>query len=174
MVARAHGVLVEVHGVGVLLLGASGVGKSECALELVGRGHRLVADDVVELRPDGQGALKGRAPETIRHYVEIRGVGLMYIPDLYGRQAVRDEANVDLLCRLEAWSDEREYERVGLTRPRESLAGVELPSLVLAGRPAGSLATVVEAAALDHRQRAKGLSGAERIDALLRERGRSA
>ncbi len=98
---QTHGALIDVLGVGVLLMGRSGVGKSECALELVSHGHRLVADDVVRIREE-QGGLRGRAAERIRHYMEIRGIGLLYIPDLYGSESVRDESSVDLLCRLDS------------------------------------------------------------------------
>jgi HPr kinase/phosphorylase len=160
---QIHGALVRVQGVGVLLLGPSGVGKSETALELVSRGHALVADDVVELEKVG-GALVGRAPAEIRHYLEIRGLGILFVPELYGESAVAPESRVDLLCRLERDAPGREYERVGLERPRESLAEVELPVVRLPVRPATSLGVVVEAAALDHAMRARGPSAAERLD----------
>jgi len=132
MEIQAHGALIDVLDVGVLLLGKSGVGKSECALELVSRGHRLVADDVVRIRSvpgeTGEpGTLVGQAPERIRHYMEIRGIGLLYIPELYGADSVRAEATIDLLCRLEVWQEGVEYERIGLERPRELLAGVSVP-----------------------------------------------
>ena len=144
MEAQTHGVLVEVLGVGILLLGPSGIGKSECALELVTRGHRLVADDVVQLRRDGA-AVYGAAPERIRHYTEIRGIGLLYVPDLYGPDAVRDEAEVDLVVRLERWREGAEYERVGLERASEKVAGIERPCLLLPVRPATSMATLTPA-----------------------------
>ncbi|MEN8181359.1 MAG: hypothetical protein ABFS46_02360 [Myxococcota bacterium] len=169
MEIQAHGALLEVQGVGVLLLGASGIGKSECALELVVRGHRLVADDVVRLRRLGD-RLVGSAPELIRHYMEIRGIGILYIPELYGEEAVRDEMSVDLLCRLEHWREGGEYERVGLDRPRERLGDVELPRIILPARPAGSMATLVEVAARDHLQRQRGESAAQRLDVRVRQR----
>ena len=163
---QVHGALVQVQGVGVLLLGPSGVGKSETALELVTRGHALVADDVVELEPAGE-ALIGRAPERIRHYLEIRGLGILFVPELYGPHAVLPQSPVDLLCRLERDAPGLEYERVGLERPRESLAGVSLPMVRLPVRPATSLGVIVEAAARDHRMRERGPSAAERIDREL-------
>jgi HPr kinase/phosphorylase len=166
---QIHGALVRVQGVGVLLLGPSGVGKSETALELVSRGHALVADDVVELERVG-GALVGRAPEKIRHYLEIRGLGILFVPELYGERAVAGESRVDLVCRLERDAPGREYERVGLERPREALAEVELPVVQLPVRPATSMGVIVEAAALDHAMRARGPSAAERIDRALAER----
>lgn len=168
--AQAHGVLVDVLDVGVLLLGPSGIGKSECALELVTRGHRLIADDVVRIHRAADGRLRGSAPELIRHYMEIRGIGLLHIPDLYGPDSVCLESPIDLICHLERWRENAEYERVGLERPTEKLTGVELPSLVLPVRPASSMATLVEAAARDHHQRAQGTSAAERFDAQMRDR----
>jgi HPr kinase/phosphorylase len=152
---QIHGVLCEVLGVGILLLGPSGIGKSECALELVARGHRLVADDVVRLRCEG-GSVLGSAPKRIRHYTEIRGLGLLYVPDLYGPDAVEDEGPVDVVVRLERWREGAEYERVGLERPQDELCGVSLPSLVLPVRPATSMATLMEVVARDHRSRRRG------------------
>ena len=105
MTVSVHGALLEVHGVGTMLLGPSGIGKSECALELLNRGHRLVADDVIELTAVAERDLVGRAPERIRHYMEIRGIGIIFVPDLFGADSVRDEARVDLVCRLERWRE---------------------------------------------------------------------
>ena len=164
---QRHGALIDVLEVGVLLLGKSGVGKSESALELVTRGHRLEADDVVRIRQEGK-KLVGSAPERIRHYIEIRGIGLLYIPELYGEDSVRAESSIDLLCRLEAWREEVEYERLGIERPQESLAEVSIPALVLPVRPARNIATLVEVAVRDHLQRQAGSNAAERLDARLR------
>jgi len=164
---QRHGALIDVLDVGVLLLGKSGVGKSECALELVARGHRLVADDVVRIRQT-EGKLVGSAPERIRHYIEIRGIGLLYIPELYGEESVRGESSIDLLCRLEAWRDDVEYERLGLERPQELLAGVSIPALVLPVRPARNVATLVEVAVRDLIRRKAGSNAAQRLDARLR------
>ena len=174
MEIQIHGALVEVSGVGVLLQGPSGIGKSECALELVRRGHKLVSDDLVRVRPDGAGAILGTAPELIRHYMEIRGVGLLYIPDLYGPESVRHETPIDLLIHLEAWRESADYERIGLERPLEEIAGVEVPALVLPLRPAGNMATIVEVAARDARQRRAGRNAAARLDARLRNDGKEA
>lgn len=173
METQVHGAFVEVLGIGILLRGKSGVGKSECALELVTRGHRLVSDDVVRIRRAEDERPWGTAPELIRHHMEIRGIGIFYVPDLYGPDAVRNEAEIQLLCRLERWRENVEYERVGLERPTEDLLGAQLPSLVLPVRPAGSMATLVELAARDHRQRQRGASAATRLDARLREEARS-
>lgn len=168
MTARAHGALVDVEGVGVLLLGPSGIGKSECALELVRRGHRLVADDVVVLERDAQGRLRGHTPELIRHHMELRGVGIVFVPDLFGPDSVRDEAEVGLLCRLAEWRPDLEVDRVGLERAVEEWDGVAVPALLLPARPAGSLATLVEVAVRDHLQRRRGEGAAMRLDARLR------
>lgn len=179
---QAHGALIDVLGVGVLLLGASGVGKSECALELVSRGHRLISDDIVRIRLESRSDARGKprprligcAPELIRHYMEIRGIGLLYVPDLYGPDSVRNEAALELVCRLEPWREDEEYERVGLERPTWEALGVVLPCLLLPVHPARSMATLVEVAVRDHRQRCAGVNAAARLDARLRaEYGRS-
>jgi HPr kinase/phosphorylase len=165
---RCHGALVDVRGVGVLLLGPSGIGKSECALELVNRGHRLVADDVVEIERTARGDLVGRAPQAIRHHVEIRGLGIVYVPELFGSEAVRDEAPVDLVCHIDPPGEHRDYERVGIEWPDEELAEVRVPSVTLPARAAGSMATVVEVAAREHALRRSGVNAAARLDARLR------
>jgi HPr kinase/phosphorylase len=170
MDTQTHGVLIEVLGVGILLLGPSGIGKSECALELVARGHRLVADDVVRLRAV-DGRLSGTAPERIRHFTEIRGVGLIYVPDLYGPDAVRDEVTVEVVVRLERWREGEAYERVGLERPTDEIAGVRLPCLVLPVRPATSMATLLEVVARDHRSRRRGDRALERLGRVPEEAG---
>ena len=164
---RHHGALVDVHDVGVLLLGPSGIGKSECALELLRRGHVLVADDVVEIDCEN-GTLTGQAPERIRHHLEIRGLGILSVPELFGKEAVRDRGPIHLICRLDPPEAGRQYERVGLTRPTERLSGVDIPQVTVPARPAGSMATVVEVAALDHALRNKGFNPAARLDARIR------
>lgn len=169
MEIQVHGALVDVMGVGVLLRGPSGIGKSECALELVRRGHRLVADDLVRIqRAPGATELVGSAPELIRHFMEIRGIGLLHIPDLYGGDAVAVEGPVSLVIHLEAWREDADYERVGLERQYESLAGVEVPSLIFPLRPAASMATLVEAAVRDDLRRQQGASGAETLNDRLK------
>lgn len=164
-----HGALVDVHGVGVLLLGPSGIGKSECALELVSRGHRLVADDVVEIERTEDGGVLGRSAPRIRHHLEIRGLGILSVPDLFGPDAVRDAAPVELVCHLDRPGEDREYERVGIDRPTEMVAGAAIPSVVLPARPGGSMATVVEVAARDLLLRRRGVNAAARLDARLRD-----
>jgi HPr kinase/phosphorylase len=162
-----HGSLLDVHGVGTLLLGSSGIGKTECALELLSRGHRLVADDVVEIRTTSDGRVVGSAPERIRHFMEIRGLGIVWVPDLFGPGAVREEMPIDLVCRLVKWTEGVEYERVGLDRPTEEIGGTELPSLTLPARPGGSMATVVDVAVREHRLRSDGVVAARRLDERL-------
>ncbi|MCP5058739.1 MAG: hypothetical protein GY937_18720 [bacterium] len=168
MPARIHAALVQVLGVGVLIRGPSGVGKSETALELIQRGHRLVADDVVEIETCGDGFLMGRSPELIRHHMEIRGIGLLYVPELFGEKAVLERARIELICRMEQWQEGEGYERVGHDRPRESIAGQELPAVVLPVRPSGNMATLVEVAVRDHLQRGLRGSAAERFDQRFR------
>jgi HPr kinase/phosphorylase len=173
---RCHGALVEIGveagGIGVLLLGPSGVGKSECALELVRRGHRLVADDVVDVERNAAGEAIGRALPRLGHHMEIRGLGILCVPDLFGPESVRESVRVDLICRLDPPAQGREYERVGIERPTERLADVEIPRVTLPARPGSNIATVVEAAARDEALRRTGVNAAARLDGrLLREMG---
>ncbi|MFT5444669.1 MAG: HPr kinase/phosphorylase [Myxococcota bacterium] len=173
METQIHGALVECLGLGIVVTGPSGVGKSECVLELVQRGHRLVADDVVRLRrveaPDTKTCLVGTSPPSIRHYIEIRGIGLLCVPDLYGKDSVLDEHRVDLVCRLVKWQKGEDYERIGLDRPVEELAGVAIPTLTIPMRPATSSATLVEVAGRDELQRLAGNNAAKRLDEKLRK-----
>jgi HPr kinase/phosphorylase len=165
-----HGSLLDVHGVGTLILGPSGIGKSECALELLSRGHRLVADDVLEIRTASDGRVVGAAPERVRHFMEIRGIGIVSVSDLFGSGAVREEMSIDLICRLVKWREGVEYERVGLDRPTEEIGGVRVPSLTLPAWPGGGMATVVEVAVREHRRRREGVVAARRLDErLIRE-----
>lgn len=175
METQIHGALVEVLGLGVVLTGPSGIGKSECVLELVQRGHRLVADDVVRLRrcdlPEEPPHLIGTSPEAIRHYLEIRGIGLLCISDLYGSKSVLLEHRVNLVCRLEKWREGAGYERIGLDRPMEELAaGVAVPTLVIPVRPATSSATLVEVAGRDEVQRLAGNNAAKRLDEKMKKK----
>lgn len=166
-----HGTLVDVAGVGVLLLGPSGIGKSECALELLRRGHRLVADDVVEVSVNAAGEAMGRAATHIGHHIEIRGLGILSVPDLFGETSVRESGRIDLACRLRRDTKRGQgFDRVGIERPRLTLEGVQIPLLCLPAHPAGTLATLVEAGARDQALRARGLNCAERFDAELRAR----
>jgi HPr kinase/phosphorylase len=167
--SQVHGALVEVLGVGVLILGPSGIGKSETALELIARGHRLVADDVVRIERLEDGSPSGSAPEIIRHHIEIRGIGILYVPDLYGGEAVRDSARIGVVCRLEHWREGADYDRVGFSRATEAVAGAEVPVILLPVRPSANMATLVEVAIRDHLHRCAGAdSAASRLDQRLR------
>jgi HPr kinase/phosphorylase len=165
--ARLHGSLVELDGVGVLLLGPSGCGKSECALELVRRGYRRVADDGVEVRVNANGEPVGRAHESLGHHIEIRGLGILSVPDLFGHAAVLASCRIDLACRLVR--DAPEYDRTGLERPPFELGdGASVPCVTLPAHPAGTLATLVEVGARDQELRRGGLNAAARFDAGIR------
>ena len=167
---RYHGVLVDVGGVGVLLAGPSGAGKSECALELIARGHRLVADDAVELSRDGERVI-GRAAPAIGPHLEIRGLGILCVTDLYGPGAFAESAAVDLICRLDP--GRADFDRTGLERESEELLGVLVPRVVLPASPGTSLATIVDAATRDLRLRREGKNSAERFDAHWRRASRT-
>ena len=160
---RVHGTLVEVGGVGVLLLGRSGIGKSECAIELVVRGHRLVADDVVLIGRDPDGRPFGRSPELIKHYVELRGIGIVHVPRLFGAEAVADRAPLDLVVRLESWG-RAEVERTGLEKQTYKIDDFELPCVQLPVAPGRNVATLVDVAARNFRLDAQGQSGALDLD----------
>lgn len=167
-----HATLVDVAGVGVLLLGPSGIGKSECALELLRRGHRLVADDVVEVTVNEAGEPIGRAAAHIRDHIEIRGLGILCVPDLFGETSVAESARIELACRLRrAERGGAGFDRVGIDRePFDLDAGVQVPCVILPAHPAGTLATLVEVGARDQALRARGVNGAARFDAALRAR----
>jgi HPr kinase/phosphorylase len=170
--SQVHGSLVEVSGLGVLLLGPSGIGKSECVIELVRRGQRLVADDVVRLRAERDtGRLVGWSPEHIRHFVEIRGLGLLCVADLYGPEATLDECGVDFVVRLEDMGNGAGFERIGLERERERLLGIGVPMVRLPVHAASNLATLVELAVRDWRLRLEGVNAARRLDERLRNEG---
>ncbi len=166
-----HASLVEVRGLGTLLLGPSGIGKSECALELVRRGFRFVADDVVELSRTPEGGLIGRPSPQLGDHLEVRGLGILSMRDLFGDEAIRESAGVDLVCRLVSReAPDVEFDRVGSVRERESVGGAEVERVVLPALPAGTLATLVEVAVRDQQLRLQGHNAAARFDAQLRER----
>lgn len=169
---QIHGSLVEVSGLGVLILGPSGVGKSECVIELVRRGQRLVADDVVRLQAHVEsGRLIGWAPPHIRHFIEVRGLGLMSVADLFGAEATLDECDVGFIVRLEESSIGAQFERIGLEREREHLLGIEVPTVRLPVHAASNLATLVELAVRDWKLRLRGVNAAQRLDERLRAGG---
>lgn len=151
-----HGVLVDVNGVGVLLKGESGIGKSETALELVQSGNRLVADDAVEIKKLDDGFLLGTAPELLRHYLEIRGVGIIDIKKLYGARAVKLKKKIDIVVYLESWNPDKFYDRLGLDRYKENILGEEVEKIVIPVKPGRNTAMVIEVAAMNYRQREMG------------------
>lgn len=142
-----HGVLVDVLGVGVLLLGKSGIGKSECALDLVIRGHRLVADDIIHIKKKMPAALVGQAGETIQYHMEIRGLGIINIKDLYGVSSIREKKIIDMVLELVDWDPDQEYERLGIDDQVYAILGVELPHLKIPVRPGRNLTSIIEVAA---------------------------
>ena len=151
-----HGVLVDVFGVGILILGKSGVGKSETALDLILRGHRLVADDVVEVVRSGAGSVVGMGAELLRHHMEIRGLGIINIKDLFGVSAVRDRKRVELVVDLVAWDEGQEYDRLGLEEQTFAILGVPVPYLVLPVAPGRNLAAILEVASRDRLLKIRG------------------
>lgn len=160
-----HGVLVEVYGEGVLLMGDSGIGKSECALELIKRGHRLIADDAVEIKRIDRNSLLGTAPELIRYYMELRGIGVINVRHIYGVGAVKPESGIDLVVKLEPWIEGKMYDRLGLTDEKETILGVTLPMLTVPVRPGRNLAVIIELAAMNNRQKKMGYNAAETLAA---------
>ena len=156
-----HGVLVEVYGEGILILGESGVGKSETALEIVKRGHRLVADDVVEIRKVSDKTLVGTSPDIIRHFIEIRGVGILDVKHLYGVGSVMVTESINLVINLELWDTNKDYERLGLVDEYTEILGIKLPYLKIPVRPGRNLAIVVEVAAMNNKQKKMGYNAAK-------------
>ena len=155
-----HGVLVEVYGEGLLLLGDSGVGKSETAIELVKRGHRLVADDAVEIRKVSNISLVGSSPENIRHFLELRGIGIINARRLFGMGAVKMTEKIDLVVEMELWNPEKIYDRMGMDIQYVSLLGVKVPSLTIPVKPGRNLAVILEVAAMNNRQKKMGYNAA--------------
>lgn len=162
-----HGVLVEVYGEGVLLLGDSGVGKSETAIELIKRGHRLVADDAVEIRRTSAKTVVGSSPEIIRHFMELRGIGIVDVKRIFGVGAVKDTEKINLVVNLEVWQQGKNYERLGLDREHTNLLGIELPSLTIPVRPGRNLAVIIEIAAMNNRQQRMGYNAAAELSERL-------
>ena len=158
-----HGVLVDVYGVGVLIMGESGIGKSEAALELIKRGHRLVSDDVVEIRKVSDETLVGTAPDITRHFIELRGIGIVDVKTLFGVQSVRETQNIDLVITLEDWNREREYDRLGLEEQYTEFLGNKVVCHQLPIRPGRNLAIIVETAAINHRQKKMGYNAAQEL-----------
>lgn len=159
-----HGCLIEVYGEGVLIMGQSGVGKSETALELVKRGHRLVADDMVEIRRVSDATLVGSAPEIIRHLIEIRGIGFLDVRRLFGVGSVKNTENIQLIVNLEHWVEGKDYERVGVEDHFTELLGLEIPSVTIPVMPGRNLAIIMEVAAMNNRQKRMGYNSAQELN----------
>ena len=155
-----HGVLVEVYGEGMLILGESGVGKSETAIELVKRGHRLIADDAVEIKRVSSKTLVGTAPEIIRHYVELRGIGIVDVKRIFGVGAVKMTEKIDMIVNLEPWVQGKMYDRLGLENEVTEILGIEIPTTVIPVRPGRNLAIILEIAAMNNRQKRMGYNTA--------------
>ncbi len=162
-----HGVLVEVYGEGILLLGDSGVGKSETAIELVKRGHRLVADDAVEIKRVSDQSLVGSAPDIIRHFVELRGIGIIDVKMIFGMGAVKNTEKIDMVINLEPWQDKKMYDRLGLNTEYNNILGIDITSLTVPVKPGRNLAVVVEVAAMNNRQKKMGYNAAEALNNRL-------
>mgnify|MGYP004615577961 FL=1 len=164
-----HGVLVDVYGEGVLITGESGIGKSEAALELIKRGHRLVTDDVVELRKVSDDTLIGSAPDITKHFIELRGIGIIDVKTLFGVSSVKDTGNIDLVIRLEDWSKDKEYDRLGLEEEYVDYLGNKIASHTIPIRPGRNLALICESAAVNHRQKKMGYNAAQELYKRVQE-----
>ena len=162
-----HGGLVEVYGEGMLLLGDSGIGKSETAIELVKRGHRLIADDAVEIKRVSDKTLLGSAPEIIRHYIELRGIGIVDVKRLFGIGAVKDTERIDMVIQLENWVEGKMYDRMGMDEEHVTMLGIDVPSITIPVRPGRNLAIILEIAAMNNRQKKMGYNTAEEFNKKL-------
>lgn len=162
-----HGVLVEVYGEGILILGESGVGKSETAIELVKRGHRLVADDAVEIKRVSDKTLVGSSPEIIRHFVELRGIGIIDVKEIFGIGAVKDTENIDMIIHLEPWEDGKQYDRLGMVDEYTNIMGINVPSLTIPVKLGRNLAVIVEVASMNNRQKRMGYNAAVELNNRL-------
>lgn len=158
-----HGVLIEVYGEGILIVGESGVGKSETAIELVKRGHRLVADDAVEIRKVSSFSLVGSSPDNIRHFLELRGIGIINTRRLFGMGAIKVTEKIDLIVELEPWDSEKVYDRMGVDNEYTTILGVKVPSLTIPIKPGRNLAVILEVAAMNNRQKKMGYNAAQEL-----------
>ena len=164
-----HGVLVDVYGEGVLITGESGIGKSEAALELIRRGHRLVTDDVVELRKVSDDTLVGSAPDITKHFIELRGIGIVDVKALFGALSVKDTQTIDLVIRLEDWDKDKEYDRLGLEENYTEYLGNKVVCHNIPIRPGRNLAIIVESAAVNYRQKKMGYNAAQELYRRVQE-----
>ena len=164
-----HGVLVDVYGEGLLIMGESGIGKSEAALELIKRGHRLVTDDVVELHKINEHTLMGRSPDITRNFIELRGIGILDVKTLFGVECVKEEQKVDLVIKLEDWKKEKDYDRLGLEEEHVEFLGTKVVCHSLPIRPGRNLAVICESAAVNHRQKKMGYNAAQELYRRVQE-----
>ena len=162
-----HGVLVDVYGIGILITGKSGVGKSETALELVKRGHRLVADDLVEIRQVAKNVLIGNAPKLLEHMLEIRGVGIVDMMTLFGASAVKSDKRILIIIDLELWDQDKIYDRLGIDEEKMKIMDSELTKLTVPVRPGRNLSVIIEVAAMDYRMKKLGVNAAEEFTKKL-------
>ena len=162
-----HGVLVDVYGIGVLIKGESSIGKSETALELIQKGHRLVADDAVEIRKVDESRLVGQAPELLKHYMEITGIGIIDVKSLYGVGAIKNQKAIDLVIELENWNQKKYYDRLGLDREYEEILGKEIEKLVIPVKPGRNTSMIIEVAAMNFRQKGMGIDAAKEFTEKL-------
>ena len=165
----SHGVLVDVYGEGILIMGESGIGKSEAALELIKRGHRLITDDVVEIHKVSDDTLVGTSPEITRHFIELRGIGIIDVKTLYGVESVKETQNIDLVIKLEEWDKEKEYDRLGLNEEYTEFLGNKVVCHSIPIRPGRNLAIIVESAAVNHRQKKMGYNAAQELYRRVQE-----
>ena len=159
-----HGVLVELYGEGILILGDSGVGKRETANELVKRGHRLIADDAVEIKRVSDRTLVGCAPEIIRHFIELRGIGIVDVRRIFGMGAIKETERVDMIINLEQWVEGKMYDRLGMDNQYTDILGLRIPSLTIPVRPGRNLAVIIEVAAMNHRHKSMGYNAAKELN----------
>ncbi len=164
-----HGVLVEVYGEGVLIMGESGVGKSEAAIELVKRGHRLVADDAVEIKRVSEKTLVGSSPAIIRHFVEVRGIGIIDVKEIFGMGAVKDTENINMIIHLEPWIEGKQYDRLGMVDEFTNIMGINIPSITIPVKLGRNIAVIVEVAAMNNRQKRMGYNAAVELNRRLME-----
>ena len=158
-----HGVLIEAYGEGILLLGESGVGKSETAIELIKRGHRLIADDAVEIRRVSSRSLVGSSPENIRHFIELRGIGIINARRIFGMGAVKLTEKIDMVIQLELWNNEKVYDRMGMENEYTHILGIRVPMLTIPVKPGRNLAVIIEVAAMNNRQKKMGYNAAKEL-----------
>ena len=158
-----HGVLVEVYGEGILIIGDSGVGKSETAIELVKRGHRLIADDAVEIKRVSKKSLIGSSPENIRHFIELRGIGIINARRIFGIGAVKVSDKIEMVVNLELWNSKKVYDRMGMEDEYMEILGLEVPVVTIPVKPGRNLAVIIEVAAMNHRQKKMGYNGAQEL-----------